>query len=107
MKYFGDPKFRKEYEEQIETPVGVPCMHCDEPIEEGDTGTIQTLVHSEIGEVLRPIHYECRLRLAIGSLGHQRKLCSCYGGDKEDPEGLTRRQAAIVATHYFHLHTKD
>jgi hypothetical protein len=51
----------------------------------------------------QPVHYECGLRAALGSLGHQRRRCSCYGGEEEDPPGLTRRQAAMAATLYFHL----
>lgn len=103
MKYFGEPKFRKEYEEQVTTPIGVPCMHCDEPIAEGDTGTMAITTGASSG-LLRPLHYECGLRGIIGSVGHQKGLCSCFGGTEEDPEGMTRRQAAVAAARYFHLH---
>ncbi len=93
-KYFGDPKFRKEYETQIETPVGQICVYCDEPVVEGDTGTVNF-----IGQV---IHYECSLRMVIGSVGHQKGTCSCFGGTEEDPPG-TKRQAAIAAAQMFHF----
>lgn len=94
MKYFGDPKFRKPHEEQVETPIGAQCRYCEEPILEGDTGTADSL------ELV--LHYECGLRLAIGSVGHMKGLCSCFGGTEEDPPG-TRRQAAIAAARYWHL----
>jgi hypothetical protein len=104
MKYFGDPKFRKGYEEQVATPVGVLCLHCDEPIQEDDTGTMEVVLHSNLDTSLKPLHYECRLRQAVGSVGHQKGLCSCYGGTEEDPPGMTRHEAAIAATRYFHCH---
>lgn len=66
------------------------CVWCDEPIlpAERRTGLV---------------HFECGLRSAVGSVGHQKKACSCYGGTMEDPPGLTRRQAAIAAEEYFYL----
>jgi hypothetical protein len=68
-----------------------PCSWCDEPFVEGET--------IESGHV----HYECGLRAVIGSVGHQRGLCWCYGGNEEDPPGATRRQAASAAATYFHF----
>lgn len=96
--YFGDPKFRKEHERQIPTPVGIPCLWCKEPIQEGDTGTLSRR---------DPLHYECGLRSAVGSVGHQKRQCSCFGGNQEDPEGMTKRQAAIAAATYWHMHGQD
>lgn len=57
------------------------------------------------GEAIEPggVHYECGLRSAIGSVGHQRRRCSCYGGEDEDPPGLTRREAAVAAALFFHF----
>lgn len=51
----------------------------------------------------QPMHYECGLRSAVGSIGHQQRRCFCFGGTEEDPPGLTRRQAATAAALYFHL----
>lgn len=104
MKYFGDPKFRKPDEEQVATPIGVPCLHCGDAIHEEDTGTMEIFVDTS-GAVLKPLHYECRLRGVIGSVGHQKGLCSCFGGTEEDPEGMTKHEAAIAAARYFHLHS--
>jgi hypothetical protein len=43
------------------------------------------------------IHHECLIRAVVGSVGHQLRRCSCYGGDEEDPPGLTKREAARLA----------
>ena len=105
MKYFGDPALKKDYEEQVETPVGVPCLWCEELIEEGDIGTFQAVVSSDSEMCLLPMHYECQIRAAAGSVGHQKGLCSCYGGTEEDPPGMTKHEAAIAAAKYFHFHS--
>lgn len=68
------------------------CVWCDEPVLPG--------------EPLAPfngstMHYECGLRSAVGSVGHQTRRCSCYGGTEEDPPGLTRREAARAAMTFF------
>lgn len=69
------------------------CLWCEELVLPDD------LVHSLIPN----FHYACALRTVIGSIGHLRGTCSCYvkdGTAKEDPPGLTRRQAArLVADH--------
>ena len=39
--------------------------------------------------------------MVAGSVGHQMHLCGCYGGDKDDPPGLGRRDAARAALAYF------
>lgn len=87
--YFGPPEHRKPDETQIPAPVGVACIHCSEQIAPADIGTV-----SPSGQVL---HYECGLRAIVGSIGHQLGRCSCFGGNEEDPEGLTVREAAIAA----------
>jgi hypothetical protein len=73
---------------------GPSCGWCEEPV----LGTDERAPNYQ-----QPMHYECGLRAALGSLGHQRKRCSCYGGAEEDPSGMTRRQAAVAAAMYFHL----
>jgi hypothetical protein len=90
--YFGPPALRKEYEHQVATPAGTPCILCREAVQANDIGTIE---HGQVA------HYECRLRLAVGSLGHQRRRCACFGGTEEDPPGLSFRQAAVAAALYF------
>lgn len=88
--YFGPAHLRKEGERQVDTPIGKLCVYCHEAIAEGDAGTLD-----RAGKV---IHHECLMRSIVGSVGHQRKRCSCYGGTEEDPQGMTRREAARAAT---------
>lgn len=65
----------------------VLCGHCDEPIERTDA-------LAPVGGV--PLHYECGLRMALGSVAHQVKTCGCYvnGSTESDPEGLSKRESA-------------
>lgn len=91
--YFGHPLGRKDHETQVATPVGQPCILCDEPVEQGDIGTINAA-----GQIA---HHACTFRQVVGSVGHQLKKCSCYGGTEEDPPGLTRKEAAIAALHLW------
>lgn len=86
--YFGNPLHRKDYETQVATPVGLPCLICREDVAKGDMGTMQ-------GN--EPIHYECALRGIAGPVAHQLAQCSCHGGKHEDPPGLTQREAAKAA----------
>ena len=70
------------------------CAHCDEPILPGDDMTT-----TNDGDLL--FHRECLLRGVIGSVAHQRRECSCYGGTGEDDPNLTRREAARAAFRYW------
>jgi hypothetical protein len=88
-RYFGPECSRKPDEEQVPAPVGQPCSWCEEPIGPLDMGTINF-----IGQAT---HYECQMRSLGGSVGHQLGKCSCFGGNEEDPPGMTRREAAIAA----------
>ena len=92
--YFGPEYARKPWEESIPPPVGTPCSYCGDLIEEHDIGTLAE------GRLL---HYECSMRLAVGSIGHQAGECSCHGGDQDDPPGLTRHEAAMVAERYHRM----
>jgi hypothetical protein len=92
-RYFGPSILRKPDEVQIPTPVGERCTLCGEPIDAGDTGTINLLD--------QVIHYECQLRSVIGSVGHLRRACSCYGGTEEDPPGMTYREAALATVAFY------
>ena len=92
--YFGPEYARKPWEESIPAPVGAPCVYCKELIEEYDMGTLTE------GRLL---HYECSIRLAVGSVGHQAHECSCYGGNEDDPQGLTLHEAAHAAERYHRM----
>ena len=63
------------------------CRYCDEPVE----GTFMEL---EDGSKL---HVECNFRMIAGSAAHQLGECSCVGGSREDPPGLSKRDAARLA----------
>lgn len=77
----------------VDTPEGPhvvessPCFYCGEPILDGE--------RIVLGDALS--HTECTLRCVIGSVGHLRRECSCYGGDADDPAGMTKREAAQAA----------
>lgn len=43
------------------------------------------------------LHTECGLRSIVGSAAHQLKECSCFGGQREDPLGMSRHEAAKLA----------
>lgn len=78
---------------EVSTPVGRPCLHCHEPIGVGDRGLLRMTVTAD-GARVEPLHRECDLRAMVGSLGHVRGRCACYGGTEEDPPGLSARDAA-------------
>ena len=81
MKAFGE-KVNPELE-QTPVPVGVLCLHCDEPIEEGDSGVW-------LNNDTLPEHIECFMHSIIGSVASQRRQCSCFGGNEtEDMPGFS------------------
>lgn len=97
IEYFGPPLLRKPHERQVPTPVGELCTFCNEAIADGDTGT---RTPTNIGVV----HYECTLRMAIGSVAHLERRCSCFipGSEEGDPPGMTLREGALAAARAFH-----
>lgn len=106
MKWFSGqpttPACEDAFNERVDVPVGWECVWCEEPIEAGQRGFMIPHLEGERGkfhEVAygRPWHHECFIRSIIGSVGHQMHVCSCYGGYAGDPEGMTKRQAAIAA----------
>lgn len=96
MKYFGG--FNNNFE-LVSTPVGKVCLWCEEKIKDGDKGFLISNISNT--EEYNPAHTECFLRQIYGSIGHQKKNCSCFGGSEEDPVGLSKRESAIVAVDYF------
>lgn len=75
------------------------CLWCKDPIVAGEEFETRPMVGSNPPHV-GYIHYECAARMALGSLGHLRGNCSCYGGKEDDPAGVSKRQAAIAALRY-------
>jgi hypothetical protein len=49
----------------------------------------------------RPYHFECHFRMIVGSVAHQQGRCSCFGGTKHEPPGVTLRQSAVAAYRYW------
>jgi hypothetical protein len=94
-RYFGEPWNPGIARlEPVATPIGQPCLHCQETIEYGDQGLM----------VPAPVHLECFLRMVVGSIAHQNRTCACFGGSDEPPPGLTRREEAIAAIAHYERH---
>lgn len=68
------------------------CDHCGEEVLYEDT---------DMSLNGKPAHKECLFRLLAGSAAHILKECSCFGGTRSDPPGLTPRQAAKLALEVF------
>lgn len=83
----------------VVTPVGKLCAWCGEPLVEGDQGVCIDNISERQGVEVneQPHHRDCFLRSICGSVGHQLKRCSCYGGTEDDPVGMTKREAATAA----------
>jgi hypothetical protein len=104
MKRFGRKPDESDDFVQVETPVGVPCLWCDEPIVEGDIGVIIPHLGSP-GVTEHPYHLECNVRMIIGGLNHLKGLCSCFGGtEPNDPPDMSLREAANAAVDYLMEH---
>lgn len=106
--YFGEPwnpSIAKG--EQAPTPLGAPCLFCKEAIKEGDQGMLMPYIALDpsrqevMARLAVPVHLECLLRQAYGSVAHQQRRCACFGGDGEDHPGLTKREAAKAAVAYY------
>jgi hypothetical protein len=65
------------------------CDWCDEPVLAGEQ-------HQGFRT---PMHFECGMRQATGSVGHILGRCSCFHGPTrwEDPPKMTRREGARAA----------
>lgn len=111
--YFGaawNANIRTAYQ-KTPTPVGGLCSWCEEEIVEGDQGFVlpqgnaiiqnEEKVFDRMEVAFRPVHLDCFLRQIYGSVGHIEKKCSCHGGDREDPPGLTVRQAATASVKLY------
>jgi hypothetical protein len=102
MKWFGNSWGAPICESpHVETPVGVPCVYCEEPIQLGDRGVIIPHVGQKGCDASHPWHMDCFLRTVVGSVGHQKQKCSCFGGNEDDPPGMTKREAATAAARLF------
>lgn len=99
MKAFG-PTHASPDLQTCPVPVGTKCLLCEEVFIDGDKGFLVPYSgpdgDSEVGQ-----HRECFFRSIFGSVGHQKKKCSCFGGTEEDPPGMSKRQAAIAAFDFY------
>lgn len=107
MKVFGPHWAGTEnpLHELVPTPEGARCMHCDEDIIHGSSGSIMPYTDGN-GTMERAIHLECLGRQVLGSVGHQKKKCACYGGHEEDDPKLTKREAALAAVRFYQNKSK-
>jgi hypothetical protein len=48
-------------------------------------------------------HLECVIRAVMGSAAHILGECSCYGGTRHDPPGVSPREAAKLAFEAYYL----
>lgn len=113
----------------IKTPVALFCVECGERIAEGDSGVVLQSVVVELDDARNlvvgapggaltmfstpkdqagihsiALHEECFMRQIVGSIGHQTRRCSCFGGDYDDPPGMSKRDAAKIAYTVFLAH---
>lgn len=103
-KFFGEPWDAPALNglTQGDTPVGRCCYYCAEEIVFGDRG-FWRMIYGLSAATIEPVHRECDFRSVVGSVGHILEQCSCYGGDEEDPPGMTLREAAIAAWDIYPL----
>lgn len=55
----------------------------------------------------RVAHRECAIQNVVGSVGHQKGICSCFGHQDVSEDGLTRREAAKRAYAYWNAHQHE
>lgn len=80
--------------EQVPTPVGEPCIHCGEPVVEGDQGTFMVDAQDPPYRLV-PVHRECGLRAVMGGIGHHENH-AYWCTEKGDPDGgRSYRQSAL------------
>lgn len=74
------------------------CILCEEPVLPAEAAEVR---------IQGPVHIECAVRAFAGSAAHQLGDCTCCGGTRHDPPGLTRREAAKLAYETFQLLQRD
>lgn len=80
----------------------VLCSWCNEPIEDLEAAVTLPIMGGPPHGFKSYRHEACNLRAVVGGLNHQLGKCICCGGtEPPDPEGMTRREAAIAAARHF------
>ena len=90
--YFGEPWPSGVCDNgtQVPTPIGVECILCETPVQEGDRGNF---MGSEKGLV--PAHRECSMRSVLGGIGHHEDH-QLWCLQRHDPDGgRSYRQSAL------------
>jgi hypothetical protein len=91
---------------KVPTPVGVPCLYCEEAIRDGQRGYLRG-AFTPNGPQMLPAHRECDFRAVMGSIGHLLRRCSCFGGDFEDLPELSAYDNARLVWAWFHVYGID
>lgn len=81
---------------QVDAPVGALCLRCEEAITAGDDGIVDVTGC--------PFHRACFIRMTVGSLAHQVRLCDCFIPGSVVPHEapwMTKRQAAEEAVKFY------
>jgi hypothetical protein len=73
------------------------CSYCDEPI------TAAELADLKARDLNPTMHQECLFRAVCGSAAHQLRECTCFGGEREDPPGMSVRDAARLAFETYRM----
>jgi hypothetical protein len=114
LVYFGErwdaPVFDDTDARQFPTPVGEPCLLCEEAVVDGDRGFLRVVVRS-IGpgmtstEML-PVHRECDLRNVVGGLDHLQGRCQHTGhcNQLREQAGRSLREDALAVWTWVQEH---
>ena len=73
------------------------CLHCKEVIREFEQ-------RRPLNGGREWMHLQCLIRNIMGSVGHQKGECSCYGKVDTSEDGLSLRDAARLAYAYWREH---
>lgn len=88
---------------RLDTPIGSPCLHCEELVDYGDHGYIRPYLGTD-GKRYVAVHRECDFRLSMGGvecLKRQRAGTHVVGDHEPDPPGLSKREAAQASWDFF------
>jgi hypothetical protein len=109
VQYFGEPWPSGICEEieavQVPTPVGDPCVLCEEKIQDGEQGTFIGVMTAPLNghPSYGPVHRECSLRAVLGGIGHLEDH-SYWCGEMHDPDGgRSYRASAIMVWHWVQV----
>lgn len=94
---------------QVDTPVGLQCLFCEETVDEDDYGYIRPYLGTD-GARHVPIHRECDFRMAMGGvecLKRQRAGTHVVGDHEPDPPELSKREAARASWDFFEENRDD